>query len=261
MKRRLRQKFRQQFRLGRLISLLFCAMIGTHQAHAQAVPLVADLSNHLVAITTGFTGTDVLLFGATDGPGDVVIVVRGPAKDVTLRKKERFGPIWANTEAIELRDVPSFYNVASNRDISTFTSERIRALYEIGVENLKLKFEDVRQPLDVKDAYSEALIRLNVDRGLYSKEAGSISLLANRLFRAQLHFPANVPTGAYEVGIYLFRDGDVVSGEFVPLIISKTGIGAEVYDFAHNFSPLYGIFAIVFAILAGWAAEAAFRRT
>jgi len=248
-------------RLKCLISVLFCTIVGTHQASAQTVPLVADLSNHLVAITTGFTGTNVLLFGATDGPGDVVIVVRGPAKDVTIRKKERLGPIWANTEAIELRDVPSFYNVASNRDISTFTSERIRALYEIGVENIKLKFEDVKQPAGIQNTYSEALIRLNVDRGLYSQDAGNVSLLANRLFRAQLHFPANVPTGAYEVGIYLFRDGDVVSGEFVPLIISKTGIGAEVYDFAHNFSPLYGIFAIIVAVVAGWAAEAAFRRT
>jgi uncharacterized protein (TIGR02186 family) len=248
-------------RLKHLVSVLVCLTACTYQANAQTVPLVADLSNHLVAITTGFTGTDVLLFGATDGPGDVVIVVRGPAKDVTLRKKERLGPIWANTEAIELRDVPSFYNVASNRDISTFTSDRIRALYEIGVENLKLKFKDVKHPADLQANYSEALIRLNVDRGLYSEEAGNISLLANRLFRAQLHFPANVPTGAYEVGIYLFRDGDVVSGEFVPLIISKTGIGAEIYDFAHNLSPLYGIFAIIFAVLAGWAAEAAFRRT
>ena len=33
--------------------------------------LVAALSNHLVAITTGFSGTDVLLFGATDGTGEV----------------------------------------------------------------------------------------------------------------------------------------------------------------------------------------------
>ena len=30
----------------------------------KADALVVDLSNHLVAITTGFTGTDVLLFGA-----------------------------------------------------------------------------------------------------------------------------------------------------------------------------------------------------
>ncbi len=229
-------------------------------ADAQTVPLVADLSNHLVAITTGFTGTDVLLFGATDGPGDVVIVVRGPSKDVTIRRKDRVGPIWANSDALALRDVPSFYHVASNRDIAEFTSERVRALYEIGVENLKLKFIDPLQPDDVQKEYADALIRLNADLGLYNLENGKVSLLANRLFRAQLHFPANVPTGAYEVGIYLFRNGDVVSGEFVPLIISKTGIGAEVYDFAHNSAPLYGIFAIIIAVLAGWAAEAAFRR-
>ena len=230
-------------------------------AAAQSVPLVADLSNHLVAITTGFTGTDVLLFGATDGPGDVVIVVRGPAKDVTIRRKDRFGPIWANSEAVAMRDVPSFYNVASNRDVEAFTSERIRSLYEIGVENLKLKFVDSGQPEDIRQTYGDALVRLNTERGLYSPENGKVSLLANRLFRAELHFPANVPTGAYEVGIYLFRNGDVVSGEFVPLIISKTGIGADIYDFAHNLAPLYGLLAIVIAVLAGWAAEAAFRRT
>ena len=46
--------------------------------HAQG--LVADASRHLVAITTGFVGTKVLLFGATEGEGDVIIVVRGPAR-------------------------------------------------------------------------------------------------------------------------------------------------------------------------------------
>ncbi|MDE0799891.1 MAG: TIGR02186 family protein [Rhodospirillaceae bacterium] len=246
---------------ARIVALAFLFGLGMFRTvDAQTVPLVADLSNHLVAITTGFTGTDVLLFGATDGPGDVVIVVRGPSKDVTIRRKDRVGPIWVNSDALAFRDVPSFYHVASNRDIAEFTSKRVRALYEIGVENLKLKFVDPRQPDGVQKEYADALIRLNADRGLYNLENGKISLLANRLFRAQLHFPSNVPTGPYEVGIYLFRNGDVVSGEFVPLIISKTGIGAEVYDFAHNFAPLYGILAIIIAVLAGWAAEAAFRR-
>ena len=32
--------------------------------------VVADLSSHLIAITTGFTGASVVLFGATEGRGD-----------------------------------------------------------------------------------------------------------------------------------------------------------------------------------------------
>jgi uncharacterized protein (TIGR02186 family) len=243
------------------ILALMCAAGLTPAVSAQTVPLVADLENHLVAITTGFTGTDVLLFGATDGPGDVVILVRGPGEDITLRRKERFGPIWANAESVKLRDVPSFYSVASNGEPEDFASFRLRERYQIGLENLRLTFEDQRLSPEVRSEYRDALLRLNQDRNLYNADIGRISILANRLFRTELHFPANVPTGIYFVEIYLFRNGDVASAEIVPLSISKTGIGADVYDFAHNLGPLYGLVAIIIAVLAGWAAEAAFRRT
>ena len=56
--------------------LLFAAIcLGPSVMHAQDAPLVADVSENLVAITTGFTGKEILLFGATDGPGDIAIVV------------------------------------------------------------------------------------------------------------------------------------------------------------------------------------------
>lgn len=246
----------------RLRTLLIAVTVAlSSSASAQTVPLVADLSNHLVAITTGFTGTDVLLFGATDGPGDVVIVVKGPAEDVTVRRKERFGPIWANNDEVKLRDVPAFYRVASNRDPEEFTSERIRQRYQIGLDNLRLTFGDPQLEADTRGEYRDAVIRLNESRDHYSREVKRVSLLANRLFRTQLHFPANVPTGTYFVEIYLFRNGDVASAEIVPLSISKIGVGAEIYDFAHNLAPLYGLLAIALAVLAGWGAEAAFRRT
>ncbi len=243
------------------IPVLLCAVGITRLVAAQSVPLVADLADHLVAITTGFTGTDVLLFGATDGPGDVVIVVRGPAHDITLRRKERFGPIWANGESVEMLNVPSFYNMVSNRDPKEFAPFRLQERYQIGLEHLRLTFADQSHTPEKKALYRDAVLRLNQDSDLYNGKVGRVSLLANRLFRTELHFPANVPTGVYFVEIYLFRNGDVASAEIVPLSISKIGIGADVYDFAHNLAPLYGLFAILIAVLAGWAAGATFRRT
>jgi len=56
---------------------------------ARGEPLVADLTSHLIGITGAFTGASVVLFGATDGPGDVVVVVRGPEHDVAVRRKRR----------------------------------------------------------------------------------------------------------------------------------------------------------------------------
>ena len=82
------------------------AVAGLGAARAAQAPLVADLSEHLVAITTGFAGADVLLFGATDAEGDVVVVVRGPSQPVTLHRKGRVLGIWANTASMNFSREP-----------------------------------------------------------------------------------------------------------------------------------------------------------
>src|SRR6516162_2327558 len=89
-------------------------------AHGQA--LVADLTNHLIAITTGFTGASVVLFGATDGPGDVAVVVQGPDREITVRRKRRIAGIWVNSHEVTFANVPSFYFVAASRPLEEIIS-------------------------------------------------------------------------------------------------------------------------------------------
>jgi len=62
----------------------------------------------IIAIGGGFTGDQVVLFGATDGPGDIVAVVRGPDREMTVWRKGKVAGIWVNTETIAFRNVPSF---------------------------------------------------------------------------------------------------------------------------------------------------------
>lgn len=232
----------------------------TGAAKAQDVPLVADLSSHLVAITTGFTGTDVLLFGATDGPGDIAVVVRGPASDTVVRRKERFGPIWINGMEATLQDAPSYYRVASNRPLDEIAPDLLLSRFQIGLENIRLVSADETMDAELTAEFREALVRLKLDDDLYDQGLGAVNLMSNRLFRTELHFPAHVPTGTYLVEVYLFRNGQVTSAEIVPLNISKIGVGADIYDFAYNWAPLYGLLAVLLAAAAGWAASAAFRR-
>lgn len=222
-------------------------------------PIVADLSKHLVAITTGFAGTDVLLFGATDGPGDVVLVVRGPAGQQTIRRKDRMGIIWANQAAVTFENAPAFYYVASNRPVGDAVSDAVLQRHQILARNLDLRMTGLEEGESRAD-FRAALERLKQGKGLYGYAPSGVHMLGNRLFRAELAFPANVPTGTYMVEVYLVRDGDVVSAEITPLIISKVGIGADVFHFAHNQSALYGIAAIIVAIFAGWLAGVAFRK-
>ncbi|GIK97560.1 MAG: hypothetical protein BroJett029_17690 [Alphaproteobacteria bacterium] len=226
---------------------------------ARAQALVADLSNHLIAITTGFTGTEVLLFGAVEEPGDVIVVVRGPVGDVAVRRKDRLAGIWVNRGRMDFVDVPSFYAVAANRPLYEIANPALLARHGIGVDFLRLAPEEDPQDGSLR-AFREALVRIKMDDGLYARQVAQVSFLGQRLFRATVSFPANVPTGSYLVEVLLVRDGEVVSAQTTPLIISKIGIGADIFDFAHNQAALHGVVAILIALMAGWIAHLVFRR-
>ncbi len=243
---------------ARAFLFLLLAVAGALPARA-AEPLVADLSEHLVAITTGFTGTDVLLFGAVDQPGDVVVVVRGPSRDEVVRRKVKVGPIWVNGRSAEIRDVPAFYWVGSTRSLIEIAPASVFERLRIGVENLNLPVrsgDPVAKPAD----YMQALVRLKRERDLFYRDLGEVVFLGNRLFRVNLFFPANVPVGTYSVEVYLLDDGEVISGQTTPLIISKVGVGADIFDFAHDQAAIYGLLSVLLAGLAGWVAALAFRK-
>ena len=244
-----------------LVALLFTLLAAGTARAQENVPLVADLSSHLVAITTGFSGTDVLLFGATDGPGDIAVVVRGPAGDEVIRRMDRMGPIWMNASAVTFRDAPSYYRVASSRPLAEFAPQTLLTRYQIGLDNIRTVAADPDLSPDEFLEFRKAFVRLKTEALLYDQNVGAVTLMSNRLFRTELHFPSNVSTGTYLVEVYLFRDGQVTSAEIVPLNVSQVGVAADIYDFSHHLAPLYGLLSVLLAASAGWAAAAAFRRT
>lgn len=252
------------FRLLGVLILAFLILPARIAPAAAAEPLVADLSKHLVAITTGFAGTDVLLFGAVEevpGPtgADVAVVVRGPDRVETIRRKDRQAGIWINTGLAEVTNAPAFYRVAATRPLAELASPAVLERHQIGLDQLDLDIHPLDRGADVGE-YRQALFRLKQANGLYGEKVQDIGFLGRRLFRTDMHFPANVPVGTYTVEVYLIVKGEVVSAQTTPLVISKIGVGADVYDFAHQQAPLYGIIAIILAASAGWAAAVVFRK-
>lgn len=244
----------------RRLIVFFLAVAALAAAPARAAdPLVADLSKHLVAITTGFAGTDVLLFGAVDGEGEVVVVVRGPAKDEIVRRKDRQAGIWINSGSARVDNAPSFYRVASTRPLAEIAPDSVLDRHQIGLDHLDLAIDSRDGGADVA-TYRDALVRLKQKKGLYGEKVEQIGFMSHRLFRTEIHFPANVPVGTYLVEVYLMADGDVVSAQTTPLVISKIGVGADLYDFAHQQAAAYGLIAIALAAAAGWLAAVAFKK-
>jgi uncharacterized protein (TIGR02186 family) len=235
-----------------VLTLALLGLGGAHQAAAQA--LVVDLTDHEIAITTGFQGANIVLFGATDGSrGDIVVVVRGPTHEVTVRHKSRVAGIWLNTDSVTLADTPGYYAVFGTKPVEQILPYDQRRLEGIGLDALGIV------PLDDVDkeeaaTYRAAFIREMQRKSLYGTQSGDVQFLGGRLFRATLVLPTTVPLGAYQVEVMMVRNGIITASETTSLVVFKAGLEAEINDYANEHALLYGIFAVIASAMVGWGA-------
>lgn len=248
--------------MKRFLAMFGCTLIlGSAAAGAtEDDPLVADLSEHFIKITAGFTGARVLLFGAIEGDGKIVVIVQGPPEDITVRRKEKAaGLIWINRREVQFATVPSFYRVLSGEPLETWLPAETRKRYEIGAEYLDIRPIGAESAAEGK-AFRQALLRNMRRTERFGEEESSVKIVGGKLFRADLYLPANVPTGYYNVEVLLIQDGKVRSIQATPLQVNKAGIEDQVYRMAYEYPALYGIAAIIIAVFAGLLANAAFRK-
>ena len=230
---------------------------------ASANTLVADLSLEEVAITTDFNGETLLLFGAVGDArdGDIIVEFKGPVLKIASRKKEQVSGIWINRQTVNWKNAPSFYHLYSTRPIKEILSPASQSDLSIGYRNLGLKPQKLRLPENELAGWIEALNRNMIDRGLWQRHDGGVSINRGVLFRTPVTLPANILPGDYDVRVLHIRDGQLVAEDRTSIQVAKRGAGAFIYQVAHEYSVFYGLFAIAFAVVAGWVAAAALRKT
>lgn len=232
---------------------------------ASAEQLVSGISQDLIQITSNYTGSDIVVFGAIEGqpstedrtPRDVVVVVRGPDADITVRRRDRVAGVWINHDAAKLSGMPSYYFLASTRPLNAIAPPDALMHYNIGLQNLQP--DAVHSHHDYEPFRQAALRHLAKDQ-LYIERPGGVEFLSETLFRAHVPVPAGVTRGQYNVEVYLLRGGVVQSAQSTPLFIDQTGLERRLYNFAHNQPFGYGLAAVVMAVIMGWISSLLFRR-
>jgi uncharacterized protein (TIGR02186 family) len=237
--------------------MLLAMLTVSAPAHSQT--LTADLSSHIIGITTGFVGANLVLFGTTDKPGDIVVIVRGPPAEMVVRRKRKILGVWINGSSAVFRDAPSFYTVASSKPLTDAAEPDALARHMIGLDNLKLQTKEPLPGSMVGD-FRAALIGSQEKLDLYRPNPVPVTFLGEHLFRTDMFFPANVPTGTYSVEVLLLSGGQVTGVQTTSLIVSRIGFSNGVFSVAHHHAVLYGLGALAFAGFAGWGAGAVFRR-
>ena len=232
--------------------LIFFIWLSVSTSPALSRQLVADLSSDEVSITTDFTGQNLLLFGAVSNVDTTL--------PLSSRKKERVSGIWINTQTVQWRNAPSFYHILSSRPLSQILSDNKLKELRIGYQHLGLKSKNPDDTSQKIANWQESLSRNMTAQNLWQVDEKAVSIIRNALFRAPVSLPANITPGEYEVRILDVRDGQLVAEDKREITVQKAGLGALIYRVAHEYSVFYGLFAVAFAVAAGWIDSVAFRR-
>jgi uncharacterized protein (TIGR02186 family) len=241
-------------RARRLAAALLAAAL---VAPSPAAALVAELSQREIEVTTGFTGAELLVFGAKEtAPAELIVAVRGPTLPFVVRQKTRIAGIWVNGAAVIFNTTPTFYAIASTRPLAEILPESERQRLRLGLDALPLRPEG---PHD-QPQFRAALIEIKAGAGLYRQKDGGVTLVGDRLFHTRVFLPPTVVPGPYRVDVLAVQDGRIVAARDVSLAVRRVGTSAEIWRFAHDHSWFYGFGAVLVAALAGWAGSVLFRR-
>ncbi len=244
--------------------VLACALLASPVG---AETIIAGLSQAEVSITADFAGEEILVFGAIrrdaplpkDGPAEIIVTVEGPPEKVTVRKKSRQFGIWVNGDAVVVDRAPSFYAVAATAPLDTILSETDNLRHQITIPRA-IRAVGITSEAEDSASFLDAMIRIQVENGNYSRDERGVSFAEQTLFRADVHLPANLIEGVYRVRLFLTRNGAVVDTLDELIDVRKAGLERWIFNMSRQQPLLYGLLSLLLAGVAGWGASEIFRR-
>lgn len=251
--------------------LCICLIAPLHSAWSK--PLAADISSHYITLSSGFKGTQLMLFGARNDAGDVIVVVRGPARKAVVRKKEKVSGIWINRQSQNFDRIPGFYVMKTSRPFDEIMKSSYFEALGIGEQAAITPFlpaldgsptpRDSAQQMmhdPKRKDFATSLLQYLSSNELYASNSGAVEFIEETLFKTTINFPDTTPRGIYTAEVYLFSDGVLVGSYTFPIEVFKVGLDAFIYQSAQEHPALYGLGAVLLALAIGWAASEIFRR-
>ncbi|HEY0959112.1 MAG TPA: TIGR02186 family protein [Novosphingobium sp.] len=223
--------------------------------------LVPEVSQHEIQVRQGFTGTELLLFGAILNPEgtragrdyDIVVVLKGPTQSIVLREKQKIAGMWINAASSEFRSAPSFYALASSRPIREIVDDKTAAIYELGLPWLQLSPIGSIDP-KAQARFAAGLVDLNARGGLYQQDQHGVKINEQVLYQARISLPSSVPTGAYTAETFAIAKGRVVTSAIARVEVRKLGFEGAIARFADRNAFFYGLLAVAVSVGMGWLA-------
>ncbi len=274
--------FHTHVTLGLLAAILTLAL--PHPAAAQASAPSLKLSPETVRMGSFYTGAKVKIEGTAPAGSQVVVVIRGDENDEFFNKKGRVGLIWVNTDRIHVTAAPSLFLSFSSGDVSSLLDRTSIEAYQLDEQAIKERLTSrchckcsitaqLRSPSGARakcagvepDPQYRELIRssflaLKTREGRYQTHPDAVRMVnasaADSHYTVDLDWPKAAPPGSYHVEMYACKNRSVIARATAQLGVVEVGFPAQMAALSGRHPWIYGLLAVLVAIVAGFAIDA-----
>jgi uncharacterized protein (TIGR02186 family) len=235
--------------VGLLLVAGFPSLAGAESVDLQVWP-------NEIEIGTFYSGENVAVTGEIPAGAQGVVEITGPTQDEHLMRKGRRGGMWMNVGEVTIQGAPSLYlAAATDPGLLTYAPGAPgQGDWGYAAMEKRLKFAGGVRPGEEAELFQQFL-GLKESEGLYGLQAKGqeISPRGDRAkVRASLPLSAKVRPGAYRVCLSAVTQGRVVAQKCTDLQVLQVGFPALLYSLAYEHGGVYGILAVVIAIVTGF---------
>jgi hypothetical protein len=250
---------RNYFKLIVLISISlvisFCA------AMAEPVPANLAVSPEIVNVGTFFSGGKLLISGDIPSTNDVIIEVAGKDSKNLFDLKGKIGPFWMTRGKVHIDHVPELYILLLPKGQGW--EKRIDGL-GIGFSRLKLRMT-TSGPQDIPADIFKMFIKLKESKSLYGELKGAITYTSGsndkKHFSAVCSLPSSIGEGDYTIRATTITNNEVGAVATRKFSVEEVGFIKLVNHLASDRRVLYGVSAVIIALLAGLIMGVVFKQS
>lgn len=217
-------------------------------------PSQLEVAPRRVEIGAFFGGKEVVVSAEIPPLADAVVELVGEDVAETLVRKGRIGPLWMNVGEIVAQGFPTLYMVAST---SSFLLAGGDGSGSWGYGKLR---EQARLGesggVEESDSMLQEFIKLKETQGLYKLLPAGVELVSEdetaQSIRARFPLPRCIRPGTYTVSVSAIRGGEVLQRQQTWIEVEMTGFPRLLRSLAEDYPMVYGIMAVVAAMLAGY---------
>ncbi len=216
-----------------------------------------------VRINAWYHGEKLTVTGDITQGSNVIVTLTSPPTTAHFKYKGKAaGLFWMKIGDMDFEPVPSVYLVYTSGKLSDIIAEQEQATYHIGFEALKRNVE-IKGPKDIdKDKWFNEFIKIKKQENLYGVREGVVSIRddqGHKTFEVQLDWPYKAAPGEYTVQAIAVEDGKVVDTATTSFTVARTGLVKTLSTLAFEKPALYGVMAVIIAMVVGFAVGLVFK--